>query len=220
MKIRILDAEQMGVEDRLEKGDVIRVVHVPGGYDQVGGVYGFESEWKDKYFQIVEEEPAMKHSVQNGDHVYTKDLSAEQYEILGDALVEAGFVGEYPKSDHNYDDFSWSIGIRNGENYHGYAGAFKGGRTLSFEEFISNLQVTSEASTNPPEPSTVQRIALAHKACLSACQEAVEAYNAYKQAVEDLKAEAGKDFKIEELTWEEFVDAVSNVESEDDGEWT
>lgn len=161
----------------------------------------------------------VRHAVQNGDHVYTKGLSEEQYEKLGDALVDAGFTGEYPSNQyHKAFDSDWVFGVDTlGENCHSddYSIDFRDGRALTFEEFMSNLQ----PSTSPSEPSTVQRITLAHQACLSACNEAVQAYDTYSKAIEDLKTEAGKGFKIEELTWVDFVDVVRGAGPEDDGEW-
>lgn len=59
-KIRILNAEQMGVEDTLENGQIIEVdpvgVH---GYEENESYYYFGCEWENKYFEIVEEEPEM-----------------------------------------------------------------------------------------------------------------------------------------------------------------
>lgn len=60
-KIRILNAEAMGVEADLTNGQIIEVDSVGGGaYETEELCYLFGREWLDKYFEIVEEEPEMK----------------------------------------------------------------------------------------------------------------------------------------------------------------
>lgn len=184
---------------------------------------------QENFNQLLKEWEMQKQTsgVMNCDYAYTKNLTTEQYETLGDALVKAGFEGEYPNRQYHFeDDYNWVFGVNNkNENWHGEddSALFQNGRELSFEQFMQKLKSHSEealipaigssiavninsteAPTSSSEMSLVQRITLAHKAAQNACQEAVEAYNKYKEAVDELKGEVGDGFKIEAVKWEDL----------------
>lgn len=65
MKIRILNAEKMGVEDTYDYGDIVHVSWDGAGDEWRCEDYFYPSEWKDKYFEIIEEDSKMNQSINN-----------------------------------------------------------------------------------------------------------------------------------------------------------
>ena len=229
MKIRILDAHEMGVDEYLKNGDVVEVVETAGGYWMEEFHYLFFDTWRDKYYEIVQDnsnqlleewEMQKQHVWENGDVAIIQDnvcdthLFEEGQEVI---LVDAQTTNVNKPAaicrDLNSPSEWWvrheNLSPKPCEINH---------RTDVNDNSIDNTSVVETPTSDVPT-SLVQRIALAHKAALQVCQEAVEAYNTYKELVGELKEDVGGAFKVEEVKWEDMFNIPVTLEELPLEEW-